>query len=100
MIYTRFDYHGWQIELSAEMQGYSFQCWRVDGREGISNRLVYATSEQALAAARHRADLESACLALLRFLNDIGGRNYYLTRDDRDALSQSILEYARMGGVS
>ena len=33
-------------------------------------------------------------------LNDIGGRNYYLTRDDRDALSQSILEYARLGGVS
>jgi len=100
MIYTRFDYHGWQIELILEMQGYSFQCWRVDGSEGISDCLVYATSEQALAAARRRADLESACLALLRFLNDIGGQNYYLTRDDRDALSRSILEYARLGGVS
>jgi len=65
MIYTRLDYHGWQIELILEMQGYSFQCWRVDGREGISDCLVYATSEQALAA-----------------------------------LSQSILEYARLGGVS
>jgi hypothetical protein len=98
MIYTRFNYHGWQIELIAEIQGYSFQCWRVDGREGISDRLVYATSEQALTAARRRADLESACLALLRFLNDIGGRSYYLTRDDRDALQNSILEYARVGG--
>jgi len=49
MIYTRLDYHGWQIELILEMQGYSFQCWRVDGREGISDCLVYATSEQALA---------------------------------------------------
>jgi hypothetical protein len=100
MIYTRFNYHGWQIELIAEIQGYSFQCWRVDGREGISDRLVYATSEQALTAARRRADLESACLALLRFLNDIGGRSYYLTRDDRDALQNSILEYARVGSVS
>jgi hypothetical protein len=98
MIYTRFNYHGWQIELIAEIQGYSFQCWRVDGREGISDHLVYATSEQALTAARRRADLESACLALLRFLNDIGGRSYYLTRDDRDALQNSILEYARVGG--
>jgi hypothetical protein len=100
MINTRFNYHGWQIELIAQMQGYAFQCWRVDDREGISDRLVYATYEQALTAAQRRADLESACLSLLRFLNDIGGRSYYLTRDDRDALQNSILEYARLGSLS
>jgi hypothetical protein len=100
MINTRFNYHGWQIELIAEMQGYFFQCWRLGGSEAISDCLVYATYEQALTAARHRADIESACLALLRFLNDIGSRSYYLTRDDRDALRDSILEYARIGSLS
>jgi hypothetical protein len=35
-----------------------------------------------------------------KIFDDIGGRSYYLTGDDRDALSQSILEYARVGGVS
>jgi hypothetical protein len=100
MINARFNYHGWQIELIEETRGYSFRCWRSDAVEGISDRLVYSSYDQALAVARYRADLESTCLALLRFLNDLGGRSYYLTRDDRDALRDSILEYARVGSLS
>jgi hypothetical protein len=99
MINARFSYHGWQIELIEEIQGYSFRCWRSGTNEGISDRLVYSSHEQALAVARQRADLESACLALLRFLNDLAGRSYYLTRDDGDALRDSILEYARVGSL-
>jgi hypothetical protein len=92
MINARFSYHGWQIELIEEIRGYSFRCWRSGTNEGISDRLVYSSHEQALAVARQRADLESACLALLRFLND-------LARDDGDALRDSILEYARVGSL-
>jgi hypothetical protein len=100
MINTRFNYHGWQIELIKEIQGYSFQFWRSNVSEAISSSLVYVTYEQALGAAQRRADLESACITLLQFLNDIGGRSYYLTRDDCDALQNSILEYARVGSLS
>jgi hypothetical protein len=100
MITARFNYHGWQIELIEETRGYSYRCWRSDAIEGITDRCIYSSHEQALAIARQRADLESACLALLRFLNDLAGQSYYLTRDDRDALRNSILECARVGSVS
>lgn len=100
MIDTSFDYHGWQVEVILETRGYSFRLWRTGAIESISDLLVYATKERAVAVARQRADLESACLALLRFLNDLGGRSYYLTGADRAALSASLLEFARVGSLS
>ncbi|WP_332866925.1 hypothetical protein [Pannus brasiliensis] len=100
MIHTSFDYHGWRVELIPETNGYSFRCWRAGTAEGITDGRIYATRERTLAVARQRADLESACLALLRFLNDLGGRSYYLTGDDRAALTDSLLEFARAGSLS
>jgi hypothetical protein len=89
-------YHGWLIELTDELTGYSFQC--LDPRKdiAISDRQVYPTLWQALQAAQKRADLEAVSLALVSFLNEISGRCYYLQSDDRIALTHSIAEFVQL----
>lgn len=90
-------YHGWLIRLMSEPAGYSFQCYFPDGQITICicDGKTYSTPQQALTVAHHRADLEAAGLALIRFFNEIYGRCYYLTSNDHMALTSSILEVLR-----
>lgn len=88
-------YHGWLIELTDELTGYSFQCLDPQKDMAISDRQIYPTLWQALQAAQKRADLETVSLALVSFLNEISGRCYYLGSDDRVALTHSIAEFVR-----
>ncbi|MBW4539079.1 MAG: hypothetical protein KME43_08005 [Myxacorys chilensis ATA2-1-KO14] len=53
-------YHGWLIELVAESNGFSFQCWLPGNRLAVSDRQVYPTLDAARSAAQTRADVESA----------------------------------------
>jgi hypothetical protein len=92
---TQQKYHGWTINLIAERSGYLFECCFDEAQIKISDRHVYQTAEQALTAAYSRADLEAAGLALIRFLNEIYGRCYYLTSNDHMALTSSILEFLK-----
>lgn len=91
-------YHGWLIQLMSEPAGYSFQCCLPDGQITIYDGKTYSTPQQALTVAYHRADLQTAGLALIRFFNEIYGRCYYLTPDDHMALTSSILEVLRTAG--
>jgi hypothetical protein len=92
---TQQKYHGWLIKLVPELVGYSFECCLPEGQVIISDNKIYPTPEQALREAYLRADLETAGLALVSFLNEIYGRCYYLTSDDHMALTSSILEFLR-----
>jgi hypothetical protein len=88
-------YHGWLIELISEPTGFSFRCWLSEQTVWLSDCKVYPTPQKALEMARQRADLESACLSLIRFLNETKGRCYYLSSEDHQALTNSILEFAK-----
>lgn len=57
-------YHGWLIELSSEMEGYSFQCWLPGNRLAVSDRHIYPTLAAARDAAQKRADREAVHWAL------------------------------------
>jgi hypothetical protein len=92
---TQQKYHGWVIDLIPEQSGYLFECSFNEARVKISDRNIYPTAAQALKAAYSRADLEAAGLALIRFLNEIYGRCYYLTSNDHIALTSSILEFLK-----
>ena len=84
-------YHGWLIELVQEQAGYLFQC-RHPGRDWVvSDERPYLTYEQALRAARLRADLESVQLALSHFVN---GRLQLLLLSpaERAALDNSLTQ--------
>jgi hypothetical protein len=86
-------YHGWLIELVQQGDGYLFQCWTAQGRIRLSDRTLYFTLEQALVAARMKADLESVSWALTRFLDDACLR-YKLTIEEVILLKSSITKFA------
>ncbi|WP_245927628.1 hypothetical protein [Aphanothece hegewaldii] len=88
-------YHGWLIDLISEPTGYSFRCWLSEQTVWLSDSKVYPTPQQALEVAYYRADLETACLSLVCFLNEIKGHCYYLSSEDHQALTNSILEFAK-----
>ncbi|NJK48920.1 hypothetical protein HC931_12715 [Candidatus Gracilibacteria bacterium] len=92
---TQQKYHGWVITLIPEHSGYLFECSFDEAQIKISDRNIYPTATQALKAAYRKADLEAAGLALIRFLNEIYGRCYYLTSNDHIALTSSILEFLK-----
>jgi hypothetical protein len=92
---TQQQYHGWIIELRYLPSGYSFACYFPEEQIIITDEKKYPTREQAMRAAYLKADLETAGLALIRFLNEIYGRSYYLTSEDHIALTSSILEVLR-----
>lgn len=85
-------YHGWLIELFLHQSGYSFRCWTVQERIGISDHKIYATVDEALTMARKRADLESVRWALTRFLDESCLR-YKLKMEELIALEASVLEF-------
>ncbi|NDJ18332.1 hypothetical protein [Myxacorys almedinensis] len=60
-------YHGWQIEVATESDGFSFQCWLPGNRLAVSDRKIYASIELARLAAQTRADTESAKWSLRRW---------------------------------
>ncbi|MBD0268551.1 MAG: hypothetical protein ICV77_09685 [Cyanobacteria bacterium Co-bin8] len=62
-------YNGWLIELVRGQAGYSFRCQHPGQNFVVSDERTYLTYEQALKAARLRADLESVQLALRHFIN-------------------------------
>jgi hypothetical protein len=92
---TQQTYHGWLITLVPEMTGYSFECSFLEEQLSVSDDKIYLTPEQAFRAAYMKADLESAGLSLIRFLNEIYGRCYYLTAEDHMALTCSIVDILR-----
>jgi len=89
---TKEAYHGWLIELIPEQTGYSFRCWLPEKKIAVSDRKTYATSEQALAVAKVRADLEAVSWAMLRFLNEVYG-HYYISFKEHGSLASSISEF-------
>lgn len=85
-------YHGWLIELIPEQTGYSFRCWLPKETIAVSDRKVYATSEQALVVAKMRADLEAVSWAMIRFLNEIYG-HCSISFKEHGSLASSISEF-------
>jgi hypothetical protein len=85
-------YHGWLIQITQKQDDFFFQCWMSAGTIGVADSYPYTTLEQALSAARLRADLESVRLALTSFLNSKLHR-LLLNTDERNALEQSITQY-------
>jgi hypothetical protein len=90
-------YYGWLIELIPSSEGYAFKCWIPDKQIGISNYHIYPTLCQAMRAARKRAKLESASLALMRFLNE-SYNNSYLSSQEHIALAISISDFTTSAG--
>ncbi len=93
------NYHGWLIEIVGSLSGYSFQCW-YSGSIAISDYNLYPTLGKALSSAQNRADLESACIALVNFLAEIRGQCYYLGNDDYEALTSSIVQCSESACLS
>lgn len=85
-------YHGWLIELIPEQTGYSFRCWLTEEKIAVSDRKIYATSEQALVVAKVRADLEAVSWAMLRFLNEVYG-HCSISFKEHGSLASSISEF-------
>lgn len=85
-------YEGWLIELIPSPGGYTFQCWIPEEQIGISDRRVYPTQQRASAAAKKRAKLESASLALVKFLNQ-SYQSSCLNPDEHVALTNSIFNF-------
>jgi hypothetical protein len=85
-------YYGWLIELIPLPQGYVFKCWMLDEQIGITNNHIYPSPYQAIRAARKRAKLESASLALTHFLNE-SYKNYNLSPKEHVALVSSIFDF-------
>ncbi|WP_172642145.1 hypothetical protein [Cylindrospermum stagnale] len=85
-------YHGWVIELIPLSKGYAFKCWMPDEQIGISNNHIYPGTHQAIRAARKRVKLESASLALIRFLNE-SYKNCHLSPKEYLALASSISDF-------
>ncbi|RCJ42128.1 hypothetical protein A6770_07870 [Nostoc minutum NIES-26] len=90
-------YYGWLIELIPSSEGYVFKCWMPDEQIGISNYHVYPRVCQAIRAARKRAKLESASLALMGFLNE-SYNNCRLSSQEHIALMISISDYTASVG--
>jgi hypothetical protein len=95
----RQNYHGWLIDIVGSPIGYSFYCWHSDSI-AVSDYNLYPSLATALNAAHHRADLESACTALVNFLAEIRGHCYYLGNDDYEALTYSIVECSESACLS
>jgi hypothetical protein len=87
-------YHGWLIEIIPKSTGYLFQCWIPKENVGISNHKIYPTYLQAFTAAKKRADVETAVLALLHFLNQ-SYKTCNLSPDEHVALAQSITDVVK-----
>ena len=85
-------YAGWLIELVPSPGGYIFQCWIPGEQAGISDRQIYPTQFKALVAAKKRAKLESASLALINFLNQ-SFQTCNLNSDEHVALTSSIFDF-------
>ena len=85
-------YHGWLIELIPLAEGYAFKCWMADEQIGISNNHIYPQLYQAIRAARKRAKLESASLALIGFLEE-SYKNCHLSNEEHIALINSIYDF-------
>lgn len=85
-------YLGWLIELIPMPEGYMFKCWMPNEQIGISNYHIYPSLYQAIRAAKKRAKLESASLALIRFLNE-SSNNCKLNTQERVALKSSIFNF-------
>lgn len=85
-------YHGWLIQITQKQDGFFFQCWMSAETVGVTDSQSYTTQEQALCAARLRADLESVHLSLTSFLNGKLHR-LLLNSEERNALEQSIIQY-------
>jgi hypothetical protein len=85
-------YHGWLIELIPFPEGYAFKCWMPDEQIGISNNHIYPRLYQAMQAARTRAKLESANLAIVRFLNE-SYANCMISCEEHLALVNSIYNF-------
>ncbi|BAZ32848.1 hypothetical protein NIES4074_53550 [Cylindrospermum sp. NIES-4074] len=92
-------YHGWLIELIPVLGGYVFKCWMLDEQIGISNNHIYPSLYQAMRAARKRAKLESASLALIDFLNE-SYRSSHLSFKERNALVSSIIDFTTSASKS
>lgn len=92
-------YYGWLIELIPCSEGYIFKCWMSDEQIGISNYHVYPSLCQAIRAAKKRAKLESASLALMRFLNE-SYKNSHLSSQEHIALAISISDFAASASKS
>ncbi|HEY9735900.1 MAG TPA: hypothetical protein V6D06_06440 [Trichocoleus sp.] len=84
-------YHGWLIEVVQEQAGYLFQCCHPERDFVVTDQRSYLTFEQALQAAKLRADLESVQLALHHFIN---GRLQLLLLSpaERAALEDSVAQ--------
>ncbi|HYW18254.1 MAG TPA: hypothetical protein VE956_02900 [Nodularia sp. (in: cyanobacteria)] len=89
-------YHGWLIELIPLPEGYAFKCWMPDEHIGISNNHIYPELYQAIRAARKRAKLESASLALICFLND-AYKNCRFSDEEHIALVNLIYDFTTSG---
>ncbi|WP_414545479.1 hypothetical protein [Nostoc sp. CCY0012] len=84
-------YYGWLIELIPLPEGYVFKCWMLNEQVGISNNHIYPRLSEAMRAARKRAKLESARLALIQFLNE-SYTNCHLSPQEHIALANSIFD--------
>lgn len=85
-------YHGWTIRICRGQTDYTFQCWMLEQHVGIIDIQCYSTVEQALRAARWRADLEAVRLSLTTFLH---GKLQFLllNAEEQKALENSITQY-------
>jgi hypothetical protein len=90
-------YAGWEIELIPSSGGYMFQCWIPGEQIGISDRQIYSTQFKALLAAKKRAKLESASLALIKFLNQ-SFKACNLDQDEHVALASSVFDFVAWSG--
>jgi len=85
-------YHGWTICITQQQAGYAFQCWIAEHELNVTDAQHYLTFEQALSAARLRADLECVRLSLTNFLR--GKLNLSLLfPGEQNALENSIAQY-------
>jgi hypothetical protein len=92
-------YYGWLIELIPQSEGFVFKCWMLDEQIGISNNQIYPRVFDAMKAARNRAKLESARLAIIQFLNESYGYGK-ITPQEHMALATSIFELTTYRDVS
>jgi hypothetical protein len=85
-------YHGWVIRISQDQAGYFFQCWMSEQQTVIIDAQCFSTLDQALQAAKLRADLESVRLSLTAFLR--GKLQFLLLNpEEQNALEHSIVQY-------
>jgi hypothetical protein len=63
-------YHGWRIKVVADIDEFLFCCYHPDFLDFCNDGLTYASSQDALIAARQFVDREIAVRALFNVIGD------------------------------